>query len=151
MMDEKMTTAEFHRLLEENTRKHAAERSRHQEVLSKLSNDYHAHLDEILELEQRDLDRYREARIAWEDARQTFNYRKHERSKSRNQVGQALNEGKAEEANRWTLANNQIQNERHNIFERYRLSGGVLTGDASEMLHPSWTKREKGVSDDENN
>lgn len=124
MMDEKMTTEEFHRLLEENTRKHAEERKRHHETLARLSNRYHDSIAEIQELEQRDLEHFHRARADWEEAQQTFNYRKRERSRSRNLAGQEINKGKAEEANRWTLANNQIQNERHNIFERYRLSGG---------------------------
>lgn len=61
---------------------------------------------------------------------------------------QALSYGKAQEANLWTLNNNIIQSNRHNIFERYRLSG-ALPGDTGELLHPGWTKREKGVSDED--
>lgn len=44
--------------------------------------------------------------------------------KERNEAGRTHNEGKAEAKNRWAAVNEQIQSIRHNIFERYRNSGG---------------------------
>lgn len=44
--------------------------------------------------------------------------------RSRNEAGSDHNTGKAEAKNYWTTENEKIQSERHNIFERYRDSGG---------------------------
>ena len=51
--------------------------------------------------------------------------------------------------NDWTTKNQDIQNERHRLFERYREAGGVLTGAEEGLLHPGWTKDKKGGVSDE--
>ena len=141
-LQEVMTTEEFHRLLEENVQRHADERKRHQGEISRIKNDYNRAIDEIIDGEREALEEYREARKVWE--MRSF-------KKQRDLVGSLMNTDKMKEANRWTLNNNIIQSDRHNIFERYRISGGgKLTGDLSELLHPSWSKHKQkgGVSDE---
>ena len=65
-------------------------------------------------------------------------------------VGREYNEEKAKAKNDWATKNQDIQNERHRIFEKYREAGGVLTGAEEGLLHPGWTKDKKGgVSDEE--
>ncbi len=64
--------------------------------------------------------------------------------KDRNDAGRRYNVGKAKLKNYWSTENEKIQSERHNIFERYRDSGGVLMGDTEGLLHPGWTRDKKG-------
>ena len=147
-----MTTEEFHRLLEENVTRHADERTRHQEELTRIARDYQNDMDSIAIRERKDELRYRAARKAFDDAKDEYNANLRVCGRLRNEAGQRKNKAQAEEANRWTLNNNIIQSDRHNIFERYRISGGGLAGDLSELLHPSWSRRDKqkgGVSDEE--
>ena len=149
-MMEKMTTEQFHKLLQENIVRHADERKRHQGELARIQNDYQSAIDDIVEDEQVALDNYRSAREEWEDAKDRYDRQVRNLNKKRNLVGQLMNTAKMEEANRWTLNNNIIQSDRHNIFEQYRISGGELPDDWGELLHPSWIKRDKkkGVSDE---
>lgn len=147
---EVMTTEEFHRLLEENVQRHADERKRHQGEISRIKNDYNRAIDEIIDGEREALEEYREARKVWERAQESYDDKMRSFKKQRDLVGSLMNTDKMKEANRWTLNNNIIQSDRHNIFERYRISGGELTGDLSELLHPSWSKHKQkgGVSDE---
>ena len=148
---EAMTTEEFHRLLQENIERHADERKRHQGELSRIKNDYNRAIDEIIDGEREALEEYREARKQWERAQESYDEKMRSFKKQRDFAGSLMNTDKMKEANRWTLNNNIIQSDRHNIFERYRISGGELPDDASELLHPSWSRADKkkgGVSDE---
>lgn len=50
----------------------------------------------------------------------------------------------------WAIKKQEIQSERHRIFQKYRDSGGILSGAEEGLLHPGWTKDKKGgVSDEE--
>ena len=144
-----LTTEEFHKLLEENTRRQAEARTAHTENLKEAQNIYLETLTEIAVKEAKALRDYREARKAWEEAQDAYQQAIRCYKIARAKAGQDLNYLKTDETNRWTAWNNKIQSERHNIFERYRNSGGQFFDDAGELLHPAWSRKQKGVSDEQ--
>ena len=87
--------------------------------------------------------------VAVEDAKKEYQEALRECRMHRNEAGFLRDKAKVEETNLWTLNNNTIQSDRHNIFERYRDAGGVLTGAEEGLLHPGWTKDKKGGVSDE--
>lgn len=150
MMENKMTTELFHAQLEENIVRNADERKRHQAELQDISRKYESELDNIGHMEDEAAENYRCARNAFEDAKDEYQEALRICRKLRNEAGFRRDEAKVKETNLWTLNNNTIQSDRHNIFERYREAGGVLTGAEAELLHPGWKKDKKGgVSDEE--
>ena len=150
MMENKMTTELFHAQLEENIVRAADERKRHQAELQVISRNYESSLDSIERMEDEAGESYRCARNAFENAKAKYNEKLRCYRKLRNEAGLRRDKAKVEETNLWTLNNNTIQSDRHNIFERYREAGGVFTGAEAELLHPGWTKDKKGgVSDEE--
>lgn len=150
MMENKMTTELFHDQLEENIVRAADERKRHQAELQAISRGYEKTLGNIERMEDKAGENYRSARNAFEDAKKAYQEALRECRKQRNEAGLFRDEAKVRETNLWTLNNNTIQSDRHDIFERYRDSGGVLTGAEAELLHPGWSKDKKGgVSDEE--
>lgn len=150
MMENKMTTELFHDQLEENIVRAADERKRHQEELQDISRGYEKTLGNIERMEDEAGENYRRARNAFEDAKKAYQEALRECRKQRNEAGLFRDEMKVRETNLWTLNNNTIQSDRHDIFERYREAGGVLTGAEAELLHPGWKKDKKGgVSDEE--
>ena len=152
MEQQPMTTEEFHRLLKENIERHADERTRHQQVLAAIDTELQDTLANLAIEEKRQQHAYREARQAWEAAKDLYDQQVVANSRVRNEAGRKRHIAQAKEANRWTLNNNIIQSDRHNIFERYRLSGGVLAGDFSELLHPSWSKQDRTkITEDKDN
>ena len=150
MMENKMTTELFHAQLEENIVRNADERKRHQAELQAISRNYEKTLGNIERMEDEAGENYRRARNAFEDAKKAYQEALRECRKQRNEAGLFRDEAKVRETNLWTLNNNTIQSDRHDIFERYREAGGVLTGAEAELLHPGWKKDKKGgVSDEE--
>lgn len=149
-MVSRMTTELFHDQLEENIVRAADERKRHQAELQAISRGYEKTLGNIERKEDEAGENYRRARNAFEDAKKAYQEALRECRKQRNEAGLFRDEAKVRETNLWTLNNNTIQSDRHNIFERYREAGGVLTGAEAELLHPGWKKGKKGgVSDEE--
>ena len=126
MMVSRMTTELFHAQLEENIVRAADERKRHQEELQVISRDYESSLDSIERMEDEAGENYRCARNAFENAKAKYNEKLRLYRKLRNEAGFRRDEAKVKETNIWTLNNNTIQSDRHNIFERYRDSGGYL-------------------------
>lgn len=150
MMVSRMTTELFHDQLEENIVRAADERKRHQVELQAISRGYEKTLGNIERKEDEAGENYRRARNAFEDAKKAYQEALRECRKQRNEAGLFRDEAKVRETNLWTLNNNTIQSDRHDIFERYREAGGVLTGAEAELLHPGWKKDKKGgVSDEE--
>lgn len=150
MMVSRLTTEMFHAQLEENIVRNADERKRHQAELQAISRGYEKTLGNIERMEDKANENYRRARNAFEDAKKAYQEALRECRKQRNEAGLFRDEAKVRETNLWTLNNNTIQSDRHNIFERYREAGGVLSGAEAELLHPGWTKDKKGgVSDEE--
>lgn len=137
-----LTTEEFHKLLAENTAKLNALRFDYAQQLADVQDKYNKDLAEILAQEYQENDEFRKARKEYELNICSL-------KKDRNDAGRRYNVGKAKLKNYWSTENEKIQNERHNIFERYRDSGGALTGDTEGLLHPGWTRDKKGGMSDE--
>ena len=126
MMVSRMTTELFHGQLEENIVRAADERKRHQTELQAISRNYESELDNIGHMEDEAAEKYRCARNAFEDAKDEYQEALRICRKLRNEAGFRRDEAKVKETNLWTLNNNTIQSDRHNIFERYREAGGYL-------------------------
>jgi hypothetical protein len=126
MMVSRMTTELFHAQLEENIVRAADERKRHQAELQAISRHYESELDSIERMENEAGESYRCARNAFENAKAKYNEKLRLYRKLRNEAGFRRDEAKVKETNLWTLNNNTIQSDRHNIFERYREAGGYL-------------------------
>ena len=124
MMENKMTTELFHAQLEENIVRAADERKRHQEELQAISRNYEETLGNIERMEDEAGESYRCARNAFEKAKNEYQEELRNCRKLRNEAGFRRDEAKVKETNLWTLNNNTIQSDRHNIFERYRDAGG---------------------------
>ena len=125
-MENKMTTEQFHAQLEENIVRNADERKRHQAELQAISRNYEKTLGNIERMEDEAGENYRRARNAFEDAKKEYQEALRECRMHRNEAGLLRDEAKVKETNLWTLNNNTIQSDRHNIFERYREAGGYL-------------------------
>ena len=149
MQDEPLTTEGFHALLEANTAKLSELRTAYATEISDLQQEYDDTLDAILKKEHQANDELRKARDEFENAKEGHELFLRQLKRERNEAGRIHNEGKAKAKNRWATANEEIQSERHNIFERYRNSGGVLSGATEGLLHPGWTKDKKGGMSDE--
>lgn len=144
------TTENFHALLDANTAKQARLRTEYAKRLAYIQTVYDDDLDIFLALEHQANDKFHDARKAYEDAKEEYELDLRSLKKSRNEAGCRYNKDKASAKNFWAIENEKIQTERHNIFERYRNSGGALTGAEEGLLHPGWTRiKEGGVSDEE--
>lgn len=147
--DKPLTTEAFHTLLAANTFKLSQARAAYATEISDLKQEYDDTLTEILEKEHLANLELRAAREEFEIAKEKYEQTLRELKKERNEAGRKQNVGKAEAKNRWSSANEEIQSKRHNIFELYRNSGGVLTGAEEGLLHPGWTRDKKGGMSDE--
>lgn len=147
--DKPLTTEGFHTLLKFNTIELSDARTAYATEISDLKQEYDDTLTEILEKEQLANLELRTAREEFEIAKEKYEQTLRELKKERNEAGRKQNVGKAEAKNRWSSANEEIQSKRHNIFEWYRNSGGVLTGAEEGLLHPCWTRDKKGGMSDE--
>ena len=147
--DKPLTTEGFHTLLAANTFKQSKLRAAYTTEITDLHQEYDDTLDAILEKEHLANLELRGAREELEIAKENYELTLRKLKKERNEAGRIHNEGKAEAKNRWAVANEEIQSKRHNIFERYRNSGGVLSQGTEGLLHPGWTKDKKGEMSDE--
>ena len=145
-----LTTEEFHKLLAENTANLNELRFYYAQQLADVRDKYNKDLDKIIAQEHHENDELRKARKEYERAKEEYELNIRSLTKDRNDAGRRYNVGKAKLKNYWSIENEKIQSERHNIFERYRDSGGVLTGAEEGLLHPGWTRiKEGGMSDEE--
>lgn len=147
--DKPLTTEAFHTLLAANTFKLSQARRVYATEISDLQQEYDDAMDEILEKEHQANFELREAREEFEKAKEEYEQTLRDLKRERNEAGRKHNVGKAEAKNRWSSTNEEIQSERHNIFERYRDSGGVLSEGTEGLLHPGWTRDKKGGMSDE--
>jgi hypothetical protein len=148
--DMPLTTERFHSLLVLNTVELSKLRVDYAKRLAAVQRVYDDDMDRLLALEHQANDELHDARKAYEDAKQKYEQDLRNLKTSRNEAEHRRNEDKAHAKNFWALANEKIQSERHNLFERYRNSGGVLTGAEEGLLHPGWTRiKEGGVSNEE--
>lgn len=147
--DKPLTTEGFHTLLEANTAKLSEQRTAYATAISDLQQSYDDAMDIILKKEHHANNELRKAREVFEKAKEEHELFLRQLKRERNEVGRIHNEDKAEAKNRWATANEEIQSERHNIFERYRNSGGAVPKEAEGLLHPGWTRDKKGGMSDE--
>lgn len=147
--DKPLTTEGFHTLLAANTFELSKARTAYATEIADLQQEYDNTMDTILEKEHQANDELRKARDEFENAKEGHELFLRQLKRERNEAGRIHNEGKAEAKNRWSAANESIQSERHDIFERYRNSGGALSGACEGLLHPGWTRDKKGGMSDE--
>lgn len=146
-MVSRMTTELFHAQLEENIVRAADERKRHQEELKAISRNYEETLGNIERMEDVAGENYRRARNAFEDAKKVYQEALRECRMHRNEAGLLRDEAKVKETNLWTLNNNTIQSDRHNIFERYREAGGGTFGSRSRTPAPRLDQKQERRSE----
>lgn len=147
--DKPLTTEGFHTLLAANTFKLSKLRTAYATEIADLRKEYDDTLDGILDREHLANFELREVRDEYEKAKEEYEQTLRDLKRQRNEAGQAYNKGKAEAKNRWSVDNETIQSERHNLFERFRKSGGVLPQGTEGLLHPSWAREKKGGMSDE--
>lgn len=123
-MENKMTTEDFHTLLEANTTELSEARRAYATAISDLQQSYDDAMDIILKKEHQANAELRKAREVFERAKEGHELFLRQLKRERNEVGRIHNENKAEAKNHWAEVNEEIQSKRHNIFERYRNSGG---------------------------
>lgn len=140
-----LTTEAFHTLLAANTLKLSKLRAAYATEITDLQQEYDNTLDTILKKEHQANFELREARDEFEKAKEEYEQTLRDLKRERNEAGQAYNKGKAEAKNRWTVDNEAIQSERHNLFERFRKSGGYSRKepkDSCTQLGPERRKEE---------
>lgn len=149
-MENKMTTEQFLADLAANTDKLNKARIDYAQKLSDLRDEYDEEIASIQARESQALDEFHDAREEFESSEEKYKDDCQQLRRERNEEWHKYNEDRAKAKNDWATKNQDIQNERHRIFEKYRDSGGVLTGAEEGLLHPGWTKDKKGgVSDEE--
>lgn len=121
-----LSTEKFQALLTANTAKQSKLRLDYAKKLSELQEKYDDSMSNLLDQEHQANRDIHEAREAYEKAKEDYEIKLHCIRRSRNEAGRDHNTGKAEAKNFWTTENEKIQSERHNIFERYRDSGGYF-------------------------
>lgn len=119
-----LSTEKFQALLAANTAKLNKLRLDYAKKLSELQEKYDDSMGNLLDQEHQANRDIHEAREAYEMAKEDYEIKLRSIRRSRNEAGRDHNTGKAEAKNYWTTENEKIQSERHNIFERYRDSGG---------------------------
>lgn len=147
--DKPLTTEDFHTLLAANTFELSKARTAYATAIADLQQEYDDTMDAILEKDHLANLELRGAREEFEIAKENYELTLRQLKKERNEAGRIHNEGKAEAKNRWAAVNEEIQSKRHNIFERYRNSGGVLSQGTEGLLHPGWAKDKKGEMSNE--
>lgn len=138
-----LTTEEFHKLLAENTAKLNALRFDYTQQLADVRDKYNKDLDEIIAQEHHENDELRKARKEYERAKEEYELNIRSLKKDRNDAGRSYNIEKAILKNYWSTKNEKIQSERHNIFERYRDSGGGTHGRNRRSPAPRLDKRQE--------
>lgn len=140
-----MTTEKFHKLLEENTQQANNARSDYQVALAAVQGEYNETIDFIIQAEKSALADFRKAREEFERAKDTYDALTRKFAKARNEAGHKYNLAKAREKNGWCLNNNRLQSERHNLFERFRDSGGAISRRCKRLTSPRMeqTKEER--------
>lgn len=144
-----MTTEQFHKELEENTRKQNALR---EERANKLADRYNAYVLTIKEIDdQKDAcaAAFRKRKAEFDETSRLYNRAKAAYAKDRNIAGLGYNKDKAGITSEFATRNEQLQSERHDIFERFRNSGGQFMEDVGELLHPEWKRRVKADTPEE--
>lgn len=140
-----MTTEEFHRLLKENSDRQADARIENQEAYARIENEYTQAIDDIIEQENDALDEYRKARRAYEEAKDIYDCKVRQFKKMRNFAGSLYNQNKVKAKNLFAAKNERLASERHNIFERFRDSGGNFSTMQAAYFIPAGQDKPKKV------
>ena len=147
MMENKMTTEHFHTLLEANTTELSKARKAYATAISDLQQSYDEAMDIRLKKEHQANAELRKAREEFERAKEGHELFLLQLKRERNEVGRIHNEEKAEAKNHWAEVNEEIQSKRHNIFERYRNSGGGTLGRHGRTPAPRLDQRQERRSE----
>lgn len=126
MMENKMTTEQFLADLAANTDKLNKARLDYAQKLSDLRDEYDEEIASIRAREQQALDEFHDAREEFESSEEKYKDDCQQLRRERNEEGRKYNEEKVKAKNDWTTKNQDIQNERHRLFERYREAGGYF-------------------------
>ena len=148
-----MTTEIFHAQLVKNTIELSQARKAYATAISDLQQSYDDAMDIILKKEHQANSKLREAREKFEKAKEEYELFLRQLKRERNEVGRIHNENKAEAKNHWAEVNEEIQSKRHNIFERYRNSGGHSREprkDSCTQAGPETRKKSKLISNNNN-
>lgn len=148
-MVSRMTTELFLADLAANTDKQNKARLDYAQKLSDLRDEYDEEIASIRAREQQALDEFHDAREEFESSEEKYKDDCQQLRRERNEEWHKYNEERAKAKNDWATKNQDIQSDRHKIFERYREAGGVLSGAEAELLHPGWTRDKKGGVSDE--
>ena len=138
-----MTTEIFHAQLVKNTIELSQARKAYATAISDLQQSYDDAMDIILKKEHQANSKLREAREKFEKAKEEYELFLRQLKRERNEVGRIHNENKAEAKNHWAEVNEEIQSKRHNIFERYRNSGGGTLGSRGRTPAPRLDQRQE--------
>ena len=142
-------TEKFHELLAANTKKLNDLRLEYAQRMADAKDEYDKAIDKIIEDEYQENVLLHKAKQEFERAKKEYGLNLNSLQKDRNNAGRKYAAAKASAKNYWATENEKIQIERHNIFERYRNSGGALSQGTEGLLHPAWTKDKKGEMSDE--
>nr|WP_294939575.1 hypothetical protein [uncultured Prevotella sp.] len=136
-----MTTEQFHQLLEENTRKQNELRSKRQEQLADAFKEYSAVINDITDGENAVIQAFRKHKEEFEKARRFHDVSLQDFRNDRSSASLDYAKAKAKITNEMSILNEQLQSERHDIFERYRNSGGATRGRHGRAATPSMEAR----------
>lgn len=149
MMENKMTTEQFLADLAANTDKLNKSRLDYAQKLSDLRDEYDEEIASIQARKQQALDEFHDAREEFESSEEKYKDDCLQLRRERNEEWHKYNEERAKAINDWATKYQDIKSERRRICEKYRDSGGLLTGAEEGLLHPGWTKDKKGGVSDE--
>lgn len=138
---EVMTIDEFHRQLVENTEAINKERMAYERKKIQLQQECDCQkslADSILESIQRER---QELELEFSSKKSSLNDRERNTHESRRKATELYLTGMAEAKGDHDLKNQELQNQRHKIFEAYRNSGGQDLRDFPDLvLKTDWTR-----------
>ena len=147
MMENKMTTEQFLADLAANTDKLNKARIDYAQKLSDLRDEYDEEIASIQARESQALDEFHDAREEFESSEEKYKDDCQQLRRERNEEGRKYNEEKVKAKNDWTTKNQDIQNERHRLFERYREAGGGTYGSRRRTPAPRLDQRQERRSE----
>lgn len=135
-MVSRMTTELFLADLAANTDKQNKARLDYAQKLSDLRDEYDEEIASIRAREQQALDEFHDAREEFESSKEKYKDDCQQLRRERNEEWHKYNEERAKAKNDWATKNQDIQSDRHKIFERYREAGGGTFGSRSRTPAP---------------
>lgn len=135
--------------LEKNTQQLNKARIDYQIDLRRALEYYHGSLEDLQVVLNKEEAKVLIASQDFENAKRRLKAIREICNKKKQKLTCEYNKDKAAVKCDFAAKNNVIQTLRHDIFVRYKKSGGVLTGNEAGLLHPSWTREQKGGMSDE--